>query len=245
MRLIAVKNLEDLGHKAANILAAQVLLKPDCVLGLATGSSPIGIYNDLIQRYQEGILDFSRVKTINLDEYIGLPKDHPQSYAYFMRTNLFDHINIDQSNCHIPNGMEQDAQKECARYDKVIAQLGGADLQLLGLGSNGHIGFNEPCDQFVLGTNKVSLTQSTINANARFFDDVRQVPTHAYTMGIGSIMTAKRVLLVTYGKKKAKAVRDCFFGPVKPQSPGSILQMHPDFTLIADLEALSLVEEFL
>lgn len=127
----------------------------------------------------------------------------------------------------------------------MIAQLGGADLQLLGLGSNGHIGFNEPCDQFVLGTNKVSLTQSTINANARFFDDVRQVPTHAYTMGIGSIMTVKRVLLVTYGKKKAKAVRDCFFGPVKPQSPGSILQMHPDFTLIADLEALLLVEEFL
>ena len=245
MRLIVVKDLEDLGHKAANILAAQVLLKPDCVLGLATGSSPIGIYKDLIQQYQDGILDFSRVKTINLDEYSGLPKDHSHSYAYFMRTNLFDHINIDQNNCYIPNGMEPDAEKECARYDKVIAEVGGADLQLLGLGSNGHIGFNEPCDQFVKGTNKVSLTQSTIEANSRFFERKEDVPTHAYTMGIGSIMTARRVLLVTYGKKKAKAVRDCFFGPIKPQSPGSILQMHPDFTLIADVEAMSLVPEYL
>ena len=242
MRLIIAKDYADVSRKAANIIAAQVQLKPDCVLGLATGSSPIGTYQELIRKYENGELDFAQVRTVNLDEYVGLPADHDQSYAYFMRTNLFDHVNIDLRNCNIPNGMNPDAAGECARYDAVIDAFGGADLQLLGLGPNGHIGFNEPSDMFVKNTNKVELTASTIDANQRFFEKREDVPTHAYTMGIGSIMKAKRVLLVVNGKGKAQAVKDCFFGPIKPQSPGSILQLHPDFTLIADEEALSLVQ---
>ena len=245
MRLIIAKDYADVSRKAANIIAAQVQLKPDCVLGLATGSSPIGTYQELIRKYENGELDFSRVKTVNLDEYVGLPKDHDQSYAYFMRINLFDHVNIDQNNCNIPNGMNPDAAAECARYDAIIDAFGGADLQLLGLGPNGHIGFNEPCDEFVNGTNKVELTASTIDANQRFFEKREDVPTYAYTMGIGSIMKAKRVLLVVNGEKKAQAVKDCFFGPIKPQAPGSILQLHPDFILVADQAALSLVKDLL
>ena len=245
MRLIIAKDYADVSRKAANIIAAQVQLKPDCVLGLATGSSPIGTYQELIRKYENGELDFSQVKTVNLDEYVGLPKDHDQSYAYFMRTNLFDHVNIDQNNCNIPNGMNPDAAAECARYDAIIDAFGGADLQLLGLGPNGHIGFNEPCDEFVNGTNKVELTASTIDANQRFFEKREDVPTYAYTMGIGSIMKAKRVLLVVNGEKKAQAVKDCFFGPIKPQAPGSILQLHPDFILVADPAALSLVKDLL
>ena len=241
MRLIRAKDYADVSRKAANIIAAQIHLKPDCVLGLATGSSPVGTYKELIAKYEAGDLDFSQVKTVNLDEYVGLPKDHDQSYAYFMRANLFDHVNIDQANCNIPSGMNPNAAEECARYDAVIAAFGGADLQLLGLGPNGHIGFNEPCDEFVMGTNKVELTKATIDANQCFFEKREDVPTHAYTMGIGSIMKAKRVLLVVNGKGKAQAVKDCFFGPVKPQAPGSILQLHPDFTLVADEDALSLV----
>ena len=243
MRLIRAKDYGDVSRKAANIIAAQIQLKPDCVLGLATGSSPVGTYKELIAKYNAGELDFSQVKTVNLDEYVGLTKDHDQSYAYFMRSNLFDHVNIDQANCNIPNGMNPDAKGECARYDAVINRLGGADLQLLGLGPNGHIGFNEPSDAFVKGTNKVELTASTIDANARFFARREDVPTHAYTMGIGSIMRAKRVLLVVNGAAKAQAVKDCFFGPIKPQSPGSILQLHPDFILVADEAALSLVQD--
>ncbi len=243
MRLIRAKDYADVSRKAANIIAAQIHLKPDCVLGLATGSSPVGTYKELIAKYESGELDFSRVKTINLDEYVGLTKDHDQSYAYFMRDNLFDHVNIDQANCNIPNGMNPDAEAECARYDAVIASFGGADLQLLGLGPNGHIGFNEPAAAFVKGTNKVELTDETIDANARFFEKREDVPTHAYTMGIGGIMQAKRVLMVVNGKGKAQAVKDCFFGPICPQAPGSILQLHPDFVLVADEEALSLVAD--
>ena len=245
MRIICCKDYEDVSRKAANIIAAQIYLKPDCVLGLATGSSPVGTYKELIAKYESGDLDFSQVKTANLDEYVGLPKDHDQSYAYFMRSNLFDHVNIDQANCNIPNGMNPDAEAECARYDAVVGALGGTDLQLLGLGPNGHIGFNEPCDEFVSGTNKVELTKATIDANQRFFEKREDVPTFAYTMGIGTIMKAKRVLMVVNGEKKAQAVKDCFFGPIKPQAPGSILQLHPDFTLIADEAALSLVKDLL
>ena len=245
MRIICCKDYEDVSRKAANIIAAQIYLKPDCVLGLATGSSPVGTYKELIAKYEAGDLDFSQVKTANLDEYVGLPKDHDQSYAYFMRSNLFDHVNIDQANCNIPNGMNPNAEEECARYDAVVGTLGGTDLQLLGLGPNGHIGFNEPCDEFVNGTNKVELTKATIDANQRFFEKREDVPTFAYTMGIGTIMKAKRVLMVVNGEKKAQAVKDCFFGPIKPQAPGSILQLHPDFTLIADEAALSLVKDLL
>ena len=230
MRLIIAKDYADVSRKAANIIAAQIYLKPDCVLGLATGSSPVGTYKELIAKYEAGDLDFSQVN---------------QSYAYFMRANLFDHVNIDQANCNIPNGMNPDADAECARYDAIIDGFGGADLQLLGLGPNGHIGFNEPADAFAKGTNHVKLTDSTINANQRFFAKREDVPTEAYTMGIGSIMKAKRVLLVCNGAGKAQAVKDCFFGPIKPQAPGSILQLHPDFTLVADEAALSLVKDLL
>ena len=179
MRLIIAKDYADVSRKAANIIAAQIYWKPDGVLGLATGSSPVATYKELIAKYDAGDLDFARVRTVNLDEYVGLPKDHDQSYAYFMRTNLFDHVNIDQSNCNIPNGMNPDAEAECARYDAVIDSFGGADLQLLGLGPNGHIGFNEPADAFVKGTNKVELTASTIDANQRFLAKREDVPPHA------------------------------------------------------------------
>lgn len=243
MRLIRAENYADVSRKAANLIAAQIQLKPNCVLGLATGSSPLGTYQNLIAKYESGDLDFSGVRTVNLDEYVGLCADHPQSYASFMRKNLFDHVNIDQANCCIPDGMNSDAAAECARYDAVIDGFGGADLQLLGLGANGHIGFNEPGNSFVKCTNRIELAEDTIRANARFFSSVEEVPTHAYTMGIGGIMKAKRVLLIVNGRGKAQAVKDCFFGPIRPQAPGSILQLHPDFTLIADEEALSLVKD--
>ncbi len=245
MRLIRCKDYAEVSRQAANIIAAQVQMKPDCVLGLATGSSPVGTYKELIAKYENGDLDFSQVKTANLDEYVGLTPDHDQSYAYFMRDNLFDHVNIDQANCNIPNGMNADPEAECARYDAVIDQLGGVDLQLLGLGPNGHVGFNEPSDHFVKGTNKIELTPTTIEANSRFFETIDDVPKYAYTMGIGAIMKAKKVLLVVNGTKKAQAVKDCFFGDIKPQAPGSILQLHPDFILVADEEALSLVQDLL
>lgn len=240
MRLIRAKDYNDVSRKAANIIAAQIYLKPDCVLGLATGSSPVGTYKELIAKYEAGDLDFSKVRTVNLDEYVGLTKDHDQSYAYFMRSNLFDHVNIDQANCNIPNGMNPDAEAECARYDAVIDAFGGADLQLLGLGPNGHIGFNEPGQAFELETHCVDLAPTTIEANKRFFDNNEDlVPKEAYTMGIKTIMQARKVLMVANGVGKADIIKKAFFGPVTPEVPASILQMHPDFTLVLDAEAAS------
>lgn len=241
MRIIRAKDYRDASRKAANIISAQVILKPDSVLGLATGSSPIGIYEQLIKWYEKGDLDFSQVKAVNLDEYVGLTADHDQSYAYFMRQNLFDHVNIDLNNTNIPNGMDPDAQRECARYDALLHSLGGVDLQLLGLGGNGHIGFNEPCGEFVKGTHCVELTQGTIDANSRFFENESLVPRKAYTMGILDIMQAHRVVMIVSGANKAQAVLDSFCGPVTPKVPASILQLHPDFTLVADEAAMSLV----
>ena len=242
MKIIRANDYADMSRKAANILSAQIILKPDCVLGLATGSSPVGTYKELIAKYEAGDLDFSQVRTVNLDEYVGLTKDHDQSYAYFMRANLFDHVNIDQNNCNIPNGMNPDAEAECARYDAVIDAFGGADLQLLGLGPNGHIGFNEPGEAFELETHCVDLTSATIEANKRFFDGNEDlVPKQAYTMGIKTIMQARKVLVVANGLAKAKAVKAVVSGPVTPECPGSILQMHPDCILVADEEALSLL----
>ena len=241
MRLIRAKDYQDASRKVANIISAQVILKPDCVLGLATGSSPVGAYQQMIKWCDKGDVDFSQTKTVNLDEYVGLAADHDQSYAYFMRKNFFDGINIDQKNTNLPNGLELDAAKECARYDKVIADLGGVDLQLLGIGANGHIGFNEPADQFSTGTNRVDLTASTISANSRFFENESMVPRQAYTMGMMAIMQAKRIVMIATGANKAQAVYDAFCGPVTPQMPASILQLHPDFVLVADEEALSLV----
>lgn len=240
MRVIRAKNRKDASRSTANMISAQVILKPDSVLGLATGSSPVETYRQLIEWYQRGDLDFSQTRAVNLDEYVGLGADHDQSYAYFMRQNLFDHINIDPNNTYIPNGLELDAQKECTRYDGIIHGLGGVDLQLLGIGPNGHIGFNEPCDEFVKGTHCVELTQSTIDANSRFFASPDLVPRRAYTMGVMDIMRAKRVVMIATGEKKAQAVYDAFCGPVTPKVPASILQLHPDFTLVADEAALSL-----
>ena len=241
MRLIRARDYQDASRKVANIISAQVILKPDCVLGLATGSSPVGAYQQMIKWCDKGDVDFSQTKTVNLDEYVGLAADHDQSYAYFMRKNFFDGINIDQKNTNLPNGLELDAAKECARYDKVIADLGGVDLQLLGIGANGHIGFNEPADQFSTGTNRVDLTASTISANSRFFENESMVPRQAYTMGMMAIMQAKRIVMIAAGANKAQAVYDAFCGPVTPQMPASILQLHPDFVLVADEEALALV----
>ena len=237
MRLIRAKDYNDVSRKAANIIAAQIYLKPDCVLGLATGSSPVGTYKELIAKYEAGDLDFSKVRTVNLDEYVGLTKDHDQSYAYFMRSNLFDHVNIDQNNCNIPNGMNPDAEAECARYDAVIDAFGGADLQLLGLGPNGHIGFNEPSDAFVKGTNKVALTASTIDANARFFEKKEDVPTMAITMGMGDILAAKKVVLAATGLAKVPAIKGLIMDDViTTQNPSTMLKMHDDAVVVIDRE---------
>lgn len=239
MRIISAKNYRDASRKTANIISAQVLLKPDSVLGLATGSSPIGTYQQLIDWYNKGDLDFARVRSVNLDEYVGLGADHEQSYSRFMREHFFDHINIDPRNTHLPNGLDPDAQHQCAAYDSIIHSLGGVDLQLLGIGNNGHIGFNEPCGEFVKGTHCVELAQTTIDANSRFFVQPELVPRKAYTMGILDILRAKRVVMIATGENKAPIVWDAFWGPVTPKVPASILQLHPDFTLVADESALS------
>ena len=242
MKIIHAKDYNDLSRKAANIISAQVILKPESVLGLATGSSPLGVYRQLILWYEKGDLDFAEATSVNLDEYRGLPADNEQSYHYFMHQNFFDHINIDPARIHIPDGMAADPEAECRRYDQLIADLGGIDLQLLGLGPNGHIGFNEPGEAFELETHCVNLTPATIEANKRFFDGNEDlVPKQAYTMGIKTIMQARKVLVVANGLAKAKAVKAVVSGPVTPECPGSILQMHPDCILVADEEALSLL----
>lgn len=241
MRIIRAKDYDAMSRAAANLISAQIILKPDCVLGLATGSSPVGAYQNLIRQYEDGYLDFSQVRTVNLDEYVGLAPSHDQSYAFFMRDNLFDHVNINLENTNIPDGTNPDGDVECARYDRVIRELGGIDLQLLGLGVNGHIGFNEPAIHFSLGTQQIELTDSTRQANKRFFSSLDEVPTHARTMGIRDILQARRVVMVASGPNKAQAVKAAFFGPITPQMPASILQYHPDFTLVADEEALSLI----
>ncbi len=239
MRIYKTKNYDEMSRKAANIISAQMILKPESVLGLATGSSPIGTYKQLIEWYKKGDLDFSQIRSINLDEYKGLDASNDQSYAYFMRHNLFDHVNIQPANTYIPNGMEKDVEKECARYNKIIHKLGGIDLQLLGIGSNGHIGFNEPSDSFAKETHCVDLTNATIQANARFFDSIDEVPKQAYTTGIKNIMNAKHILLIANGENKADALYRSLFGPITPACPASILQLHDDVSIVADEAALS------
>lgn len=239
MKIIRAKDYNDMSRKAANIISAQVIMKPDCVLGLATGGTPVGIYKQLIEWYNKGDLDFSEVTSVNLDEYRGLPRDNPQSYWYFMHDNLFNHVNINHDRINLPDGTNQDAKAECQRYDDVIKSVGGIDLQLLGIGHDGHIGFNEPAPAFELGTHCVDLTEETIEANKRFFASADDVPRQAYTMGIKTIMQARKVLLVASGKDKAAIVKKAFFGPVTPEVPASILQMHSDFILVADEAALS------
>lgn len=239
MKIYKAKDYKDMSRKAANIISAQVIMKPNCVLGLATGSTPIGTYDQLVEWYNKGDLDFSEVTTVNLDEYKGLPCTNDQSYYYFMHQHLFDRVNIDPERTNVPNGMEPDAEKECGRYEELIRSLGGVDLQLLGLGHNGHIGFNEPGEAFEKETHCVDLTESTIEANKRFFASADDVPKQAYTMGIKTIMQAKKILIVVNGENKADIVERAFFGPVTPEVPASILQLHNDVTLVGDEAALA------
>ena len=239
MKIIRAKDYNDMSRKAAGIIAAQVILKPDSVLGLATGSSPIGIYEQLIKGYQQGDVDFGACTTFNLDEYRGLTADHDQSYHYFMYKNFFDSVNVPADRINLPNGAEPDAERECARYDAAIEAAGGVDLQLLGMGLNGHIGFNEPEGTFPKGTHCVDLTESTIEANKRFFASADDVPRQAYTMGVQTIMRARKIIIIVSGENKADIVREAFFGPVTSQVPASILQLHPDVVAVVDEAALS------
>ncbi len=242
MRIYREKDYAALSRRAANLISAEIIRKPDCVLGLATGGTPVGTYSQLITWVKKGDFSFGEVKTVNLDEYKGLSPEHPQSYRRFMQEKLFDHIDIKRENTFIPDGLAEDTEEECARYDDLVHSLGYADLQLLGLGRNGHIGFNEPSDYFHKETHVVELTESTIEANARFFGGDEPVPGQALTMGMGCIMAAARILLVVSGANKAEALRDAFKGAITPRCPASILQLHNDVVLVGDEEALSLLD---
>lgn len=239
MKIILTKNYEELSKKAAEILAEVVKTKPNGVLGLATGSTPIGTYKELIEIYKKGEIDFSNINTVNLDEYRGIEKSNDQSYDYFMNDNLFSHVNIKKENTDLPDGSNPDADGECARYEAKIESLGGIDIQLLGIGHNGHIGFNEPADHFAPKTHCVKLDQITIDANARFFASAADVPKEAYTMGIGTIMSAKKVLLVATGEDKAEILLQTVKGTVTPAVQSSILQFHHDVTIVGDEKSLS------
>lgn len=239
MRIYKAADYKEMSRKAANIISAQVIMTPKCVLGLATGSSPVGTYQQLIEWYNKGDLDFSDVKSVNLDEYKGLTKDNEQSYYSFMNENFFKYINIKPENTHIPDGTEPDSDKECRRYNQIIDTLGGIDLQLLGLGHNGHIGFNEPDEAFEQMTHCVDLQESTIEANKRFFATIDEVPRQAYTIGIRTIMHARKILMIVSGGDKAGILKQVLYGPVTPKVPASILQMHNDVIIVADAAALS------
>ncbi|MCR5272993.1 MAG: glucosamine-6-phosphate deaminase [Lachnospiraceae bacterium] len=239
MRVYLAKNYNDMSRKAANIISAQIIMKPNAVLGLATGSSPVGTYKQLIEWYKKGDLDFSEVTSVNLDEYIGLGPEDKNSYSYFMRSNFFDHINIDSKKTYIPNGLENDEKKECDRYNLIISRCGGIDLQLLGIGNNGHIGFNEPGTTFESETHRVTLSEKTLAANSRFFESIDKMPKYAYSMGIKNIMQARRILLIASGKDKSDALYKALFGAITPNVPASILQLHNNLTVIADEKALS------
>ena len=232
MKFITVDTYEKLSRQAANVISAQVIMKPNSVLGLATGSSPVGIYRQLIEWYNKGDVDFSETVSVNLDEYVGLTESDVQSYRYFMQENFFDHVNIRRENTFVPNGCAADLARECAEYDARIDRLGGIDLQLLGIGLDGHIGFNEPADVFVKNTHVVDLHESTIEANSRFFNSIDDVPKQAVTMGMVSIMQAKKILLIANGKAKKEILEKAFFGPITPLIPASILQLHPDITVV-------------
>lgn len=238
MKVICVENEAAVGKEAARLISAMIRLKPDCSLGLATGTTPITTYNELVRMHKEEGLDFSKVSTFNLDEYIGLGADHPQSYAYFMAEYLLSKINIKKKNTHIPNGKTLRVDRTCSSYDKKIEKSGGLDLQLLGIGCNGHIGFNEPGNKFVAETHKINLTKDTIKANSRFFECEEDVPRTAITTGMRSIMHAKRIILIATGESKIDAVHALLYGEITPQVPASLLQLHPDITVIVDQAAL-------
>ena len=232
MNAIKVSDYTSLSKKAATLIAAQVIHNPKSVLGLATGSTPVGAYTELISLYEQGVIDFTGISTVNLDEYYGLPGEHPQSYDYFMRQKLFDRVNIAPANTHIPNGMAVDPDRECLRYEELIDRLGGIDFQLLGIGRNGHVGFNEPGESFLPITHLTDLTEDTLSANSRFFGPGEKPPTQAISMGIGTIMRARKVLLIANGPDKKWALEKTMNGPVTPQVPASVLRFHPDVTII-------------
>lgn len=237
MKVIIARDYKELSKKASSILASQLILKPESVLGLATGSTPIGTYEELIKLHKQGVISFSSVTTFNLDEYYGLDRNNSNSYSYFMRDKLFNHIDIDNNRVHIPNGLTKDIQKECQAYEKKIIEKGGIDIQLLGIGRNGHIGFNEPDIKFEAITHLVNLDTDTICANARFFKDVKAVPKKAISMGIRTIMNSKKILLLASGEEKAQIVYDTLYGKITPEIPASVLQLHPNVIVIADKQA--------
>ena len=240
MKVIVVENYQQIGQQGAQIIADVIKNNPNAVLGLATGTSPIGIYQNLVEMCLKGEISFANVKTVNLDEYVGLDGTHPQSYRYFMNDNLFNHVDIDKANTFVPNGVAENLQEECTRYTTLVNNL-VQDIQLLGIGSNGHIAFNEPGTPFDSTTHVVNLTENTIKDNSRLFEDISQVPTKALTMGIANIMNAKRILIVANGKNKAQAVYDMVKGQVNTTCPASVLQNHPDVTVIVDKDAASLL----
>ncbi len=233
------KDYNAMSRRAASVIAGEVVHNPACLLGLATGSTPEGAYKYLVDWYKQGLISFKDVLSVNLDEYVGLAPDHDQSYRYFMQSNLFDHVDINPDNTRVPDGLTADPKAFCDGYDAYIRSMGYADLQLLGIGRNGHIGFNEPGDCFVKETHVVDLAESTIDANARFFASRDDVPKQAISMGMGAIMGAKKVLLCASGEEKADAIYHSVCGPITPQCPGSILQLHKNVVLVADEAALS------
>ena len=239
MRILSSRDYNQMSRRAAYVVAGQVLSKPRSVLGLATGETPLGLYRELVRFFQEGDLDFSDVVTFNLDEYLGLPRHDPHSYAWYMEEHLFRFVNVAPERRHIPDGTAADPGAECLRYERTLEAAGGVDLQILGLGRDGHIGFNEPDVKFEKGTHVVELAESTIQANARFFPSPDQVPTRALSMGIKTIMSAKRILLLASGKEKANAIAAAVRGPVTPDLPASVLQLHPDATFVVDAAAAS------
>ena len=243
VKVLKAADAEAAARLAADQLQQAVCAKPACVLGLATGATPIPLYRELIRREQAGLMDFSRVRSVNLDEYKGLAPDHPQSYRRFMQENLFDHISIRPENTWVPDGMTTDVDAMCDGYERTIEELGGVDLQLLGLGHDGHIGFNEPCNHFPVMTHEVQLTDMTREANKRFFSSIDEVPTAAVTMGVGTVMAARKIVMVITGADKADILYKVFFGPVMPEVPGSILQFHSDVTLICDEAAAAKIPQ--
>lgn len=243
MKLIVVNNYEELSKVAAKEFSKIIKEKENAVLGLATGGSPVGMYKELIRMYEQKELNFSKITTVNLDEYIGLNPEHNQSYRYFMNNNLFNHINIDKSNTFVPNGLAEDLEAQCKEYDQKISELGGIDIQLLGVGNNGHIAFNEPNSELSSGTHIISLTDNTIEANARFFDNIDDVPRKAITMGVGGIMKAKKIILIASGESKAEAIKGIFSGKITTANPATMLQMHRDVTVIVDEAAAKLINK--
>ena len=243
MKLIVVNNYEELSKVAAKEFSKVIKEKENAVLGLATGGSPVGMYKELIKMYEQKELNFSKITTVNLDEYIGLNPEHNQSYRYFMNNNLFNHINIDKSNTFVPNGLAEDLEAQCKEYDQKISELGGIDIQLLGVGNNGHIAFNEPNSELSSGTHIISLTDNTIEANARFFDNIDDVPRKAITMGVGGIMKAKKIILIASGESKAEAIKGIFSGKITTANPATMLQMHRDVTVIVDEAAAKLINK--